>query len=85
MGNGLVYLVDGGLELLASEAIVATEGVLESQKLVLKVGDIHALTASNHQLALVVHSFFAAFTKRVMIALKNWGRMTYILGSCGGP
>lgn len=55
MGNGLVDLIDGGLELLAGEAIVAAKGVLESQKLVLKVGDIHALTAGNRKLALIVH------------------------------
>ena len=29
MGNGLVYLVDGGLELLAGKAVVAPEGILE--------------------------------------------------------
>lgn len=55
MGNGLVYLVDRGLELLAGEAIVAAEGVFESQELVFKVGDIHALAAGNRKLALVVH------------------------------
>ena len=73
MGNGLVNFVDGGIELLASEAIVATEGVLESQKLVLKVGDIHALTASNHQLALVVHSFFCGIHQEGDDSLEELG------------
>ena len=60
MGNGLVYLVDGGLELLASEAIVAAEGVFESFQLALEVGHIDALATCDCKLALVVYGLLGS-------------------------
>ena len=54
MSNGLVDLVDSGLELLAGEAIVAAEGILEGFQLALEVGHIDALAACDSKLALVV-------------------------------
>ena len=56
MCNGLVNLVDGGLELFAGNAIVAAECVLEGFQLTLKVGHIDALATCDCKLALVLDS-----------------------------
>lgn len=54
MGNGLVNLINGSLELFAGEAIIEAERILKGFQLALKIGHINALAACDCKLALVI-------------------------------
>ena len=73
MGNGLVDLVDGGLELLAGKAIVAAEGLLEGSQLALEVGHNDALAAGNGELPLVFHSLLGRIHQEGDDSLEELG------------
>ena len=47
--DGLVDFVDGGLELLAGQTVIAAEGLLERVQLAFEMGHVHALAASDFQ------------------------------------
>ena len=47
--DGLVDFVDGGLELLAGQTVIAAEGLLERIQLAFEMGHVHALTAGDLQ------------------------------------
>ena len=47
--DGLVDFVDGGLELLAGQTVIAAEGLLERIQLAFEMGHVHALAAGDLQ------------------------------------
>ena len=47
--DGLVDFVDGGLELLAGQTVIAAEGLLEGIQLAFEMGHVHALAAGDLQ------------------------------------
>ena len=75
-----IYLINGCLELLTGDAVVASKGILEGYELVFEVGDIHTLATGKAQLLFITNRVLAAFTSSMMMERKNCGRMTNILG-----
>ena len=54
MGDGFVNFLDGGLEFLAGETVVAAKGILEGVELALEIAEVDGLALGNGQLPLQV-------------------------------
>lgn len=82
VGYGFVNFFHGGIEFFAGQTVVVGKPVFEVVQFVFKVGDVNGLV-SGYTIAnsfLYSRLFLEVWHRRVMRGMKNWGRMTYILG-----